>query len=61
MTASMNRQYLRGMGFLVFGLDNRGSARRGLRFEGALARHFGSVEVDDQVDGVRWLVAAGAG
>ena len=59
MTASMNLQYLRGMGFLIFGLDNRGSARRGLRFEGALARHFGSVEVDDQVDGVRWLVAQG--
>jgi dipeptidyl-peptidase-4 len=59
MTASMNLQYLRGMGFLIFGLDNRGSERRGLRFEGALARHFGSVEVDDQVDGVHWLVAQG--
>jgi dipeptidyl-peptidase-4 len=59
MTASMNLQYLRGMGFLIFGLDNRGSARRGLRFESALSRHFGTVEVDDQVDGVRWLVEQG--
>jgi dipeptidyl-peptidase-4 len=59
MTASMNLQYLRGMGFLIFELDNRGSARRGLRFEAALSRQFGSVEVDDQVDGVRWLVAQG--
>jgi dipeptidyl-peptidase-4 len=59
MTASMNLQYLRGLGFLIFALDNRGSARRGLRFEGALARQFGSVEVDDQVDGVRWLVEQG--
>jgi dipeptidyl-peptidase-4 len=59
MTASMNLQYLRGLGFLIFALDNRGSARRGLRFEGALARHFGSVEVDDQVDGVHWLVEQG--
>lgn len=59
MTASMNLQYLRGRGFLIFVLDNRGSARRGLHFEGALARQFGSVEVDDQVDGVRWLVEQG--
>jgi dipeptidyl-peptidase-4 len=59
MTASMNLQYLRGKGFLIFELDNRGSARRGLRFESALSRHFGSVEVDDQVDGVRWLVEQG--
>ena len=59
MTASMNLQYLREMGFLIFGLDNRGSARRGLRFESAIARQFGTVEVEDQVDGVRWLVAQG--
>jgi dipeptidyl-peptidase-4 len=59
LTVNMNLQYLRGMGFLIFGLDNRGSARRGLRFESALAGQFGQVEVDDQVDGVRWLVAQG--
>lgn len=59
MTANLNLQYLREMGFLIFRLDNRGSARRGLRFESALARQFGRVEVEDQVDGVRWLVAQG--
>jgi len=59
MTANLLLQYLRDCGFLVFKLDNRGSARRGLRFESALARQFGKVEVDDQVDGVRWLVAQG--
>src|SRR5262249_48602197 len=32
MTVTMRAQYLRGLGFLVFVLDNRGSARRGLAF-----------------------------
>lgn len=59
MTANLNLQYLREMGFLIFMLDNRGSARRGLRFESGLARQFGTVEVEDQVDGVHWLVAQG--
>jgi dipeptidyl-peptidase-4 len=58
-TVSLRAQYLRQRGFLVFTLDNRGSARRGLAFEGTIKRHMGSVEVDDQVDGVRWLVQQG--
>jgi dipeptidyl-peptidase-4 len=59
MTVSMRAQYLRSLGFLVFLLDNRGSARRGLEFESALRHALGSVEVRDQVDGVRWLVNQG--
>ncbi len=59
MTVSMRAQYLRSLGFVVFLLDNRGSARRGLEFEGALRHALGSVEVRDQVDGVRWLVNQG--
>ncbi len=59
MTANLTLQYLRGLGYLIFALDNRGSARRGMRFESALARRFGQVEVEDQVDGVRWLVDQG--
>lgn len=55
MTASMRSQYLAQQGFIVFVLDNRGSARRGLAFEGALYRNMGEIEVRDQVDGVRWL------
>ena len=56
---AMRAQYLRSQGFLVFLLDNRGSARRGLAFEGAMKHNMGHIEVDDQVDGVRWLVAQG--
>jgi len=56
MTVDLRAQYLAQRGFLVFKLDNHGSSRRGLAFECALDRRMGTIEVDDQVDGVRWLV-----
>jgi dipeptidyl-peptidase-4 len=59
MTSDLRAQYLRQQGFLVFVLDNRGSARRGLAFEGAIKNNLGDLEVRDQVDGVRWLVDQG--
>jgi dipeptidyl-peptidase-4 len=59
MAVDMRAQYLRDRGFLVFKVDNRGSARRGLAFEAAIRHNLGDVEVQDQVDGVRWLVAQG--
>ncbi len=49
LTADMRAQRLASAGFLVLKLDNRGSARRGLRFEGALHHAMGTVEVEDQV------------
>jgi dipeptidyl-peptidase-4 len=59
MTCDLRAQYYRQLGYLVFVLDNRGSARRGLAFEGAIRGLLGDVEVRDQVDGVRWLVERG--
>lgn len=59
MTVNMRAQYLSSQGFLVFALDNRGSARRGLEFEGKIRRQMGKYEVRDQVDGVAWLAAQG--
>ena len=59
MTCTMRSQYLRSRGYLVFCLDNRGSARRGLAFEGVVKHRMGDIEVRDQVDGVRWLVDNG--
>jgi len=59
MTVDLRAQYLASLGFLVFKLDSRGSARRGLAFEGALDRRLGTIEIQDQVEGVRWLVAQG--
>lgn len=41
--------------FILFQLDNRGSANRGLAFERTIAGRLGSVEVDDQVVGLNWL------
>ena len=59
LTCAMRVQYLRSLGYAVFELDNRGSARRGVAFEGAIKRNMGDLEVRDQVDGVRWLVEQG--
>lgn len=47
--------YLAQQGFVVFTLDNRGSANRGLAFEQAIHRNLGSLEVDDQMAGVNYL------
>lgn len=59
MTVNMRAQYLASLGFLVFSLDNRGSARRGLAFEGHIQHNMGDLEVQDQVDGVNWLIEQG--
>jgi len=59
MTAAMRAQYLSSLGFLVFVLDNRGSARRGLNFEGVIKHRMGYYEVLDQAEGVQWLVSQG--
>ncbi|WP_428261129.1 DPP IV N-terminal domain-containing protein [Haliangium sp.] len=61
VTVDMRAQYLRSLGYAVFKLDNRGSANRGLAFEGALKHDMGNIEVQDQVDGVRWLAREGLG
>ncbi|KAJ6797163.1 Uncharacterized protein M6B38_110365 [Iris pallida] len=58
-TVDMRAQYLRNKGILVWKLDNRGSARRGLRFEGALKHNFGRVDAEDQLAGAEWLIKQG--
>ncbi len=50
-------QVLAQRGFVVFSLDNRGSARRGVAFESPIHRKMGGPEVDDQMVGVRWLAS----
>jgi len=42
-------------GFIIFALDNRGSAGRGHVFEEPIHFHFGGPELSDQRDGVAWL------
>lgn len=57
--ADMRAQRLRSLGFCVVKCDNRGSSRRGLAFESAIARRLGRLEVLDQVAAVRQLVIRG--
>ena len=58
--ADMRAQRLCGLGFAVVKCDNRGSARRGLAFEGAIRKRLGRLEVLDQVTAVRHLAMQGA-
>lgn len=53
LTVDLRTQFLVRQGYFVLKLDNRGSARRGLRFESAIAGDLGNLEVSDQVAGVR--------
>ncbi len=48
-------QYLAQQGWIVFQLDNRGSPNRGKKFEDAIWHAMGSVEVEDQLAGARYL------
>lgn len=58
-TVDLRAQALRRLGYCVLVVDNRGSARRGLEFEGAISRRLGHLEVSDQVDAVSWAVDRG--
>ena len=42
-------------GYLVFTLDNRGSANRGFEFESCIHRQLGTIEMEDQLQGVKYL------
>ena len=48
-------QAIAAKGFIFFEIDNRGSANRGVKFEAALNRAMGSVEVEDQKAGALFL------
>jgi dipeptidyl-peptidase-4 len=50
-------QILTRAGYLVFQLDNRGSAFRGTAFQEPIHNKLGDVEVTDQVQGARWLAS----
>lgn len=52
---SLFNYYLGQQGYIIFTLDNRGSANRGLAFEQAVHRNLGTLEVSDQMVGVNYL------
>lgn len=47
--------YMATQGYIVFTLDNRGSAHRGLAFENAVHGKLGTFEMSDQLVGLNWL------
>ncbi|HWQ03685.1 MAG TPA: S9 family peptidase, partial [Candidatus Nitrosotenuis sp.] len=48
-------QMMAQKGYIIFGLDNRGSAGRGKAFEAVIKFKFGKNELADQLAGVAWL------
>ena len=52
-------QYLAHRGFVIWQMDNRGTAGRGHAWESKLYRRFGQQELADQVEGVKHLVSMG--
>jgi dipeptidyl-peptidase-4 len=47
--------YIAQKGYVVFTLDNRGTANRGTAFEQAIFRNLGTAEVADQMAGINYL------
>jgi dipeptidyl-peptidase-4 len=52
--SASERTYLEA-GYVLFRLDNRGSGNRSAKFQRALDRHMGTVEVEDQLLGAKFL------
>ena len=48
-------QMMAQKGYIIFGVDNRGSAGRGHAFEASIHLKFGENELADQLAGVAWL------
>ena len=53
------RQYLQQQGYIVFSLDNRGSAHRGTAFEFPIYKQMSVIEARDQKRGVEYLKTLG--
>jgi len=53
--AGLFLNYLAEQGYVVFTLDNRGTANRGRDFEQAIHRNLGVYEAEDQMVGVNYL------
>ena len=47
--------YMAQRGYVIFVVDNRGSENRGFEFESCTHRHLGDIEMQDQLEGVKFL------
>ncbi|KMQ71593.1 S9 family peptidase [Chryseobacterium koreense] len=48
-------EYMAQRGYIVFTMDGRGSSNRGQKFEQAVFRNLGEIEMSDQLKGVEYL------
>ncbi|WP_121463061.1 S9 family peptidase [Chryseobacterium defluvii] len=48
-------EYMAQNGYIIFTMDGRGSANRGMKFEQAVFRNLGTTEMNDQMKGVDYL------
>lgn len=57
--ASLRRweMYMAQRGYVVFVMDNRGTANRGAEYEKAIHRQCGVCEMADQMEGMKWLMS----
>jgi dipeptidyl-peptidase-4 len=53
--ADLWMNWMANQGYLIFTLDNRGSAERGFAFESQIHRRLGDIEMEDQMTGVDYL------
>ncbi len=53
--ASLWMYWMAEQGYLVFTVDNRGSANRGVEFEKVIHGQVGNIEIADQIKGVEYL------
>ncbi|MFM7566093.1 MAG: DPP IV N-terminal domain-containing protein [Flavobacteriales bacterium] len=53
--ANLWMNWMAEQGYIVFTLDNRGSAERGFAFESPIHRQLGTIEMEDQLLGVEYL------
>ncbi|HNQ68605.1 MAG TPA: DPP IV N-terminal domain-containing protein [Bacteroidales bacterium] len=51
--------YMAQQGYIMFTLDNRGSANRGAEFENIIHRNLGDIECQDQLTGIEYLKSLG--
>ena len=51
----LSRRFLTRAGYVVFQLDNRGTAARGTAFQAPIHGKLGEIEVADQILGAEWL------
>jgi dipeptidyl-peptidase-4 len=48
-------EFMAQKGYIIFTMDGRGSSNRGMKFEQAVFRHLGEIEMKDQIKGVEYL------